>query len=61
MNAIKSLREKTGMTQKAFGDALGGIPVRSIQNWESGVRTPPPYLLFLIEYYVEHSLNKKEG
>ena len=37
---IKGLRDKTGMTRKAFSDHLG-IPVRTVEDWEKGKRTPP--------------------
>ena len=32
---IKGLRDKTGMTRKAFSDHLG-IPVRTVEDWEKG-------------------------
>ena len=46
---IKELRELTNMTQKEFGEYLN-IPLRTIQNWESEHRTPPDYVVELIEY-----------
>lgn len=46
---IKELREMTGMTQTQFGQYLN-IPMRSIQNWESGARKCPTYLIALIEF-----------
>ena len=49
MATIKDLRIKAGMTQAAFGKALG-IPMRTIQNWENGQRIPPDYVVTLIEY-----------
>lgn len=45
---IKELRKKTGYTQKQFG-ALLGIPMRTIQDWELGYRTPPEYVIDMIE------------
>ena len=45
---IKQLREITGLTQQKFGERFK-IPLRSIQNWESGQRQPPEYLPRLIE------------
>lgn len=50
---IKELRARTGLTQAAFAAALR-IPKRSIENWEGGGRTPPAYLVELIEYRVTH-------
>lgn len=52
---IKELRTTAKMTQKEFSEYFG-IPFRSIQNWEGGQRTPPQYLVSLIEYKL-----KKEG
>ena len=48
---IKGLRDKTGMTRKAFSDHLG-IPVR----------TPPEYIPRLIAYQLKYEeLIKKLG
>mgnify|MGYP001042590862 FL=1 len=49
---IRKLRAKTSMTQKEFGLFLN-IPIRTIQDWEQERRTPPQYLLELIEYKIE--------
>ena len=53
MNDIKALRAATGLTQKAFAE-LTGIPKRTIEQWESGRRNPPDYLIKLLAYYLEH-------
>ena len=45
---IKSLRLKMKMTQKELCEACFDIPLRTIQDWESGKRTPPPYVVKLI-------------
>ena len=45
---IKQLREITGLTQQKFGERFK-IPLRSVQNWESGQRQPPEYVPRLIE------------
>ena len=49
---IKDLRHKAGMTQKKFGEYLN-IPKRTIENWDSGDRNPPIYLVELIKYKLE--------
>ena len=49
---IKELRNITGMTQTQFGQYLN-IPMRSIQNWESGARKCPDYVAALIEFRVK--------
>ena len=46
---IKELRKMTDLTQEKFGEYFG-IPRRTIQNWELGMRECPGYLLDLMEY-----------
>lgn len=45
---IKELRSETGLSQKKFADKFE-IPVASLQNWEAGRTSPPPYVLFMIK------------
>lgn len=45
---IKELRDKMGLSQSKFADYIG-IPVRTLQTWEQGSRTPPEYVMGLIE------------
>ncbi|MBE6843088.1 MAG: helix-turn-helix domain-containing protein [Ruminococcus sp.] len=47
--AIKELRKAADMTQRAFSEYLN-IPKRTIEEWEAERRTPPPYVVELIEY-----------
>ena len=47
MNEVKELRSQAGMTQKEFAEYFG-IPVDSIQNWETNYRRPPKYVPDLI-------------
>lgn len=53
MQTIKDMRHALGMTQAEFAAALG-IPRRSVQNWETGVNTPPAYVVELIQYRIAH-------
>ena len=53
MDTIKDLRSASGMTQKEFSDYFG-IPKRTIENWEGGMRKCPPYLYNLMRYKMEH-------
>ena len=46
---IKEMREVTGLSQSKFANAIG-VPVRTLQYWEQDKRTPPPYVVALIEY-----------
>jgi DNA-binding transcriptional regulator YiaG len=49
---IRSIRAQTGLSQQAFAAAYE-IPKRTIENWESGSRTPPPYVIRLLELAVK--------
>lgn len=52
---FKTLFEQSGMNMKQFSDYFG-IPYRTVQDWKSGARKCPDYLLNLMEYKIE-----KEG
>jgi len=54
---IKEIRQLTGLSQAKFAEQYG-IPCRSIENWESGERTPPAYVLKLLEKVVKLEENK---
>lgn len=41
---FKELRKQAGLTQS---DCFG-VPLRTVQNWESGFRTPPEWLQNLL-------------
>jgi len=46
------IRTLSGLTQQAFSEKYG-IPKRSIENWEGGKRTPPEYVINLLERVVK--------
>ena len=50
---IKELRESTGMSRKEFSEHTG-IPVRTLEDWEAGRRTPPEYIPRLISYQLKY-------
>lgn len=50
---FKELRKLSGMTQKAFAEYFG-IPKRTIEDWDRGVRECADYLLDLMRYKLEH-------
>lgn len=52
-NLIRAIRAETGLSQVAFGAALH-IPRRTIEEWEAGNRSCPPYVVELIAYRVQH-------
>ena len=56
---IKELRMLSGLSQQAFSDKYK-IPKRSIENWESGKRTPPEYVISLLERVVREDIKKIE-
>lgn len=56
---IREMRAQLGDTQSEFA-ARYHIPFRTIQNWESGTRRPPEYVVSLLEQRVEFDLiNRK--
>ena len=50
---VKEMRAKTGLSQAQFAKLLG-IPKRTIENWESGRRTPPVYVLEMLQRAITH-------
>ena len=40
---LKELRSASGMSQKEVAD-LTLVPKRTLEKWEIGERTPPPYV-----------------
>lgn len=56
---IRGMRSQLGDTQSEFA-ARYNIPFRTIQNWETGVRKPPEYIIDLLESRVKKDLvNRK--
>ena len=47
MKTIKEARQAAGLSQQGVTDVLG-IPRRTIQDWESGKRTPPGWAEALV-------------
>ena len=52
-NIIKGLRESIGLSRKEFS-AHVGIPVRTLEDWEAGRRTPPEYIPRLNAYQLKY-------
>jgi len=56
---IYEMRKALGDTQSEFA-ARYNIPFRTIQNWESGMRTPPEYVTVLLKNRIQSDLcNRK--
>jgi transcriptional regulator with XRE-family HTH domain len=49
---IKELRNSTGLSQDRFSERYG-IPRRTVEDWETGKRTPPEYVLDMLTFVVE--------
>ena len=47
MKTIKEARQAAGLSQQGVTDALG-IPRRTLQDWETGKRTPPGWAEALV-------------
>ena len=52
---IREMRLELGDTQSEFAERYH-IPFRTIQNWETGVRRPPEYVVNLLERQVKEDL-----
>ena len=44
VNFLREIRSETGMTRKAFSEYMK-IPLRNLEDWETGRRKMPDYLL----------------
>lgn len=49
---FKELLEQSEMNMKQFSDYFK-IPYRTVQDWKSGARKCPDYLLILMQYKLE--------
>jgi len=47
METIREYRISHGLTQQAVCDIVG-MPLRTLQDWEYGKRTPPEWVLKLV-------------
>lgn len=50
---VKELRESIKLSRKEFSEHTG-IPVRTLEDWEAGRRTPPEYIPRLIAYQLKY-------
>ena len=58
---VKEIRKSTGLSQSKFCEVLG-IPIRTLQKWETGERKCPEYVVELIAYRVEYDKKfRREG
>lgn len=53
---LKSARKQAALSQQGMADLML-IPKRTIENWEVGERTPPPY----VQRFVLNELKSVKG
>ena len=59
MSKLKIARQEAKLTQAEMSEKLG-IPKRTIEDWERGLRTPPGYVERLIIAELERIAKKNE-
>ena len=47
--SVRDIRKASGLTQAKFAERYH-IPLRTLQNWDSGLRKPPLYLVLLLAH-----------
>ena len=52
---IKEMRELLGISRAEFSRRYD-IPIRTLENWESGTRTPPDYVINLLERIIKEDI-----
>jgi predicted nucleotidyltransferase len=57
---IKEARAEYGLTQKELSE-ITGIPLRTIENWESGKRTPSPWVEKMVYSYLKQYPKNRNG
>lgn len=56
---IKEIRALTGLSQTDFSEKYN-IPKRTLQDWEYKKRTPPEYVVNLLEFKVKYDVLKNK-
>ena len=60
MTTLKEARQAAGLSQQGVTDALG-IPRRTLQDWESGKRTPPGWAEALVVEKLERIARESQA
>ena len=60
MTTIKEARQAAGLTQQGVTNTLG-IPRRTLQDWESGKRTPPGWAEALVVEKLERIAQESQA
>lgn len=58
--AIRSLRTDTGLSQAQFA-AYFHIPTCTLQDWEHNRRTPPAYVLYMMQELLKRDKTKESS
>lgn len=56
---FRKLRQISGLTQAKFAQEYG-VPLRTLEKWDAGNRTPPPYVIELLAVDVITNLSKED-
>ena len=56
---VKQIRARTGLSQAKFA-AKYHIPLATLENWERGIRTAPPYVIELLYFRVAYDVRREE-
>ena len=54
MTEIAQICERYGLSQTALAKRFG-IPLRTVQDWHAGRRTPPDYVVRMIVELLDHA------
>ena len=60
MTTIKEARKAAGLSQQGVTDTLG-IPRRTLQDWETGKRTPPGWAEALVVEKLEQIAQESQA
>ena len=58
--SISDLRSSIRLSRSEFSRRYG-IPIRTLEDWEAGRRTPPEYVVSLLERVVKEDIKKEES
>lgn len=60
MITISEMRKLLGLSRAAFS-RLYKIPIRTLENWEAGINTPPDYVMYLLERAVKEDFKNPDA
>ena len=56
---VKQIRARTGLSQAKFASKYH-IPIATLENWERGTRTAPPYVIELLYFRVAYDVRREK-